>query len=193
MSGHNASLATRCLVCETRAAPSLTGSLRTVRMQSRARLRAAVAREAFAAARLEAAPRALEGAVAPFHRRLAARAGVDRGLGSRRGGRRCGHPETIGRAEDVGSRGGCPVTPSGHPPARAPALRAARFPRWPGPTAGSCATLALVPGAARREPRCARVSPFAYRSRGDERIRTAVRGFAGLCLTTRPRRPAEAS
>ena len=24
---------------------------------------------------------------------------------------------------------------------------------------------------------------------GDERIRTAVRGFAGLCLTTRPRRP----
>ena len=30
----------------------------------------------------------------------------------------------------------------------------------------------------------------AYRAKkGDERIRTAVRGFAGLCLTTRPRRP----
>ncbi len=28
------------------------------------------------------------------------------------------------------------------------------------------------------------------RSRGAERIRTAVRGFAGLCLTTRPPRPA---
>jgi hypothetical protein len=26
--------------------------------------------------------------------------------------------------------------------------------------------------------------------RGAERIRTAVRGFAGLCLTTRPPRPA---
>ena len=28
--------------------------------------------------------------------------------------------------------------------------------------------------------------------KGDERIRTAVRGFAGLCLTTRPRRPGRA-
>src|SRR4029078_8832037 len=38
-------------------------------------LRAAVAGEALAAAHLEAAPRALERAVAPFHRRSAARAG----------------------------------------------------------------------------------------------------------------------
>src|SRR5439155_9525997 len=30
-------------------------------------------------------------------------------------------------------------------------------------------------------------------AQGAERIRTAVRGFAGLCLTTRPRRPAAPS
>jgi hypothetical protein len=31
--------------------------------------------------------------------------------------------------------------------------------------------------------------PLRKSPRGAERIRTAVRGFAGLCLTTRPRRP----
>ena len=32
-------------------------------------------------------------------------------------------------------------------------------------------------------------TPANQAEKGDERIRTAVRGFAGLCLTTRPRRP----
>ena len=35
--------------------------------------------------------------------------------------------------------------------------------------------------------------PHSKRLRGAERIRTAVRGFAGLCLTTRPRRRERAS
>ena len=52
--------------------------------------------------------------------------------------------------------------------------------------------------AARRAPRRAQPTHHALcanfvRVEGDERIRTAVRGFAGLCLTTRPRRPAAAS
>src|ERR1044072_951115 len=71
------------------ARPSRVPYERVVR-QSRVLLRVAVAGEAFAAAHLEAAPRALEGAVAPLHRRCAARAGLDRGLGCRRGGRQIG-------------------------------------------------------------------------------------------------------
>ena len=134
MSGHNASRATRCLVGETRAGPSLTGSLRTGREAGRALLRVAVAGKTFAAAHLEAAPRALECAVAPFHRRGAARAGLDGGLGSRGGGRRCGHAETVGRAADVGREVGAPSpTRDTHlrGPARTPGRPALRC---PGPT-----------------------------------------------------------
>ena len=42
-----------------------------------------------------------------------------------------------------------------------------------------------------REKKSARnlVDASVQANEGDERIRTAVRGFAGLCLTTRPRRP----
>lgn len=42
------------------------------------------------------------------------------------------------------------------------------------------------PAVRARLPSC---TPRVQTRRGDERIRTAVRGFAGLCLTTRPRRP----
>ena len=100
-------------------------------------------------------------------------------------------PLTVGRAADVGSRGGCPVTPSGHPPARAPALRAARL-RGPGPPARSCATQLSYPPSRGANRAAAGFHPFLTDRRGDERIRTAVRGFAGLCLTTRPRRPGRA-
>ena len=73
-------------------------------------------------------------------------------------------PLTVGRAADVGSRGGCPVTPSGHPPARAPALRAARL-RGPRPPSQELRNAALVPRVARREPSRGRVSSFPYRSK----------------------------
>ena len=156
---------TRCLVWVTRASRALTGSLRTDSGAGRVRLRPAVAGEALAAAHLETAPRALERAVAPFHRRRAARAGLDSGLGSRFRGRRSGHPSTVRDAPD-GCRGvWVPRTPSGHPPARAGRTPGGPALRSPVPTLGSRATPASVPGVDTREPRRSRVSPFSYRSR----------------------------
>ena len=54
-------------------------------------------------------------------------------------------------------------------------------PAEPRPSNGACPRPFLGRSPVRGLPR-----------KGDERIRTAVRGFAGLCLTTRPRRPGRA-
>ena len=58
--------------------------------------------------------------------------------------------------------------------------------RWNAPLTSHSPTVVSAPSSKARLRELSR-------DEGDERIRTAVRGFAGLCLTTRPRRPAGAS
>src|SRR6188768_2831577 len=164
MSGHNASrVPVAWSAKRERHRPSRVPYERVGR-QRRALLRAAVAGEAFAAAHLEAAPRALEGAVAPLHRRCTPRAWLDHWLGSRRGGRRRGH------AADGTARGGrrverwVPRYPLGTPTCTGACTPSRPAPRSR-PPSQELRNAALVPPVARREPSRGRVSSFPYRSK----------------------------
>ena len=164
MSGHNASrVPVAWSAKRERHRPSRVPYERVGR-QRRALLRAAVAGEAFAAAHLETAPRALEGAVAPLHRRCTPRAWLDHWLGSRRGGRGCGH------AADGRPRGGrrverwVPRYPLGTPTCTG-ACTPSRPAPLSRPPSQELRNAALVPPVARREPSRGRVSSFPYRSK----------------------------
>ena len=154
MSGHNASrVPVAWSAKRERHRPSRVPYERVGR-QRRALLRAAVAGEAFAAAHLETAPRALEGAVAPLHRRCTPRAWLDHWLGSRRGGRRRGH------AADGTARGGrrverwVPRYPLGTPTCTGACTPSRPAPRSPAPQPGVAQRSSRTPRReARTEPR----------------------------------------
>jgi hypothetical protein len=121
----------------------------------------AFAREALAAADLEAAARALEGAVAPLHCRRATRAGLDRTL-RRVHGLRCRHAATLRGAADVVSKGGCPNPPRDTHLARAISIRPPAL-ASPAPHRGACAARCCLPRCRRARTSRMRGSLFAYR------------------------------
>ena len=164
MSGHNASRVPVAWSAKREGHRPSRVPYERVGRQRRALLRVAVAGEAFAAAHLETAPRALEGAVAPLHRRRTPRAWLDHWLGSRRGGRGCGH------AADGRPRGGrrverwVPRYPLGTPTCTGACTPSRPAPRSR-PPSQELRNAALVPRVAGREPSRGRVSSFPYRSK----------------------------